>query len=445
MRKLSIGFHPNPKRKDKSSKKTQIVMRVLMDGCKSEIRLPKEYDLSEKDLLRWNPFIQRLETKDSDVNDYLNSIVARRKLIDLENIANGKQFSSKEIIEKLIGSYENTKETTIYEYAKRYLRDEVENSYKKEGTKKNYRNAINQFCIFLELKGWKNLAVENFKFEQASAFKKFLETPQESLQLIGIDKYQCNKLYDNNVVGGKIIKQKQKTQNSICSSSTKIKNLRPIFEKAIDEDLIHKNPFKKIKVCFDAENETPTLSSGMLKRVFYLKTSNDGIEYTKDIFLFMCFTGMSYVDASNFNDKDFEIIDGNIYLLDTMRRTKSNCKIRQVLCNEAAKIVYKYYQKGYNYNNTNVFPYETIESINRKLKTIQGIADIPFDLTTKSGRVTFKNSIKESKYHNPFVTRKLMGWGKSKSIEDIYDRFTVNDFMEVKECFDVYIKSILNN
>ena len=374
MRKLSIGFHPNPKRKDKSSKKTQIVMRVLINGSKSEVRLPKEYDLSEKDLLRWNPFIQRLETKDSDVNDYLNSIVARRKLI---------------------GSYENVKETTIYEYAKRYLRDEVENSYKKEGTKKNYRNAINQFCIFLELKGWRNLAIEDFKFEQANAFKKFLETPQDSLQLIGIDKYQCNKLYNNNIVGSKIIKQKQKTQNSICSSSTKIKNLRPVLEKAIDEDLIHKNPFKKIKVCFDADNETPTLSSGMLKRVFDLKNTNDGMEFTKDIFLFMCFTGMSYVDVSNFNDKDFEIVDGNICLLDSMRRTKSGCKIKQVLCNEAAKIVCKYYQKGYNPNNTNVFPYETIESINRKLKTIQSIANIPFDLTTKNGRVTFKNSIKD--------------------------------------------------
>ena len=221
MRKLSIGFHPNPKRKDKSSKKTQIVMRVLINGSKSEVRLPKEYDLSEKDLLRWNPFIQRLETKDSDVNDYLNSIVARRKLIDLENITNGKQFSSKEIIEKLIGSYENTKETTIYEYAKRYLRDEVENSYKKEGTKKNYRNAINQFCIFLELKGWRNLAIEDFKFEQANAFKKFLETPQDSLQLIGIDKYQCNKLYNNNIVGSKVIKQKQKIRLWLLSVHSK--------------------------------------------------------------------------------------------------------------------------------------------------------------------------------------------------------------------------------
>ena len=52
-----------------------------MDGDKSEVRIPEEYDLSEKDLLIWNPFIQQSETKDSYFNEYLNSIVARRKLI----------------------------------------------------------------------------------------------------------------------------------------------------------------------------------------------------------------------------------------------------------------------------------------------------------------------------------------------------------------------------
>ena len=427
------------------TKKTQIVMRVLIDGDKSEVRLPKEYDLTEKDLFKWNPIIQRLDAKDSDVNDYLNSIVARRKLIDLEKVVNNEKLSNNEIIDKLLGGYEQIKEITIYEYSKRYLRDEVENSYKEEGTKKNYRNAINQFCIFLELKEWKSLSINDFKYEQANAFKKFLETPLDSLHLIGIDKNECNRLYNKTLVGNKIIKKKQKTQNSICSSSTKVKNLRPIFEKAIDEDLIHKNPFKKIKVCFDAENEAPTLSTSMIKRVFDLKNKNGGLEFTRDIFLFMCFTGMSYVDAINFNNKDFEIVDGNIHLLDTIRRIKSGCKIKQVLCNEAAIIVYKYYQKGYIVNNFNVFPYETIESINRKLKVIQNIASIPFDLTTRNGRVTFKNLIKESRYHNPFVTRKLMGWGKSKSIEDIYDRFTTEDFIEAKQNFDQYLKNVLND
>ena len=425
------------------TKKTQIVMRVLIDGEKSEVRLPKEYDLTEKDLFKWNPFIQRLDAKDSDVNDYLNSIVARRKLIDLEKVVNDEKLSKDEIIDKLLGGYEQIKVTTIYDYSKRYLRDEVENSYKEEGTKKNYRNAINQFCIFLELKKWKNLSITDFKHEQANTFKKFLETPLDSLHLLGIDKIECNRLYNENLVGNKIIKKKQKTQNSICSSSTKIKNLKPIFEKAIDEDIIHKNPFKKIKVCFDAENEAPTLSASMIKRVYDITNTNSGIQFTKDIFLFMCFTGLSYVDAINFNDKNFEIVDGCIHLLDTSRRKKTGCRIKQVLCNEAAKIVFKFYQKGYSADNYNVFPYETLESIDRKLKVIQEIAKIPFNLTTRNGRVTFKNLIKESKYHNPFVTRKLMGWGKSKSIEDIYDRFTTEDFIEAKLHFDGYLKKVL--
>lgn len=127
MRKLSIGFHPNVKRKDKCTKKTQVVMRVLVDGHKKEVRLPDDYDLSEKEVEKWNPIIQRLEIKDSDVNDYLNGIIARRKLIDLENLSNETNLTITEIEDKLMGYNEAVKEITAYEYAKKYLREEVEN------------------------------------------------------------------------------------------------------------------------------------------------------------------------------------------------------------------------------------------------------------------------------------------------------------------------------
>ena len=116
-------------------------MRVLFDGDKSDVRLPNDYDLTEKEVESWNPIIQRLEIKDSDVNDYLNGIIARRKLIDLENLSNETNLTITEIVDKLMGYHEAVKEITAYDYAKKYLREEVENSFLGIGTKKNYRNA----------------------------------------------------------------------------------------------------------------------------------------------------------------------------------------------------------------------------------------------------------------------------------------------------------------
>lgn len=443
MKKLSIGFHPNEKRKNPKTQKTQIVMRVIVDGLKREVRLPDVYDLSDKEIQTWNPIIQRIETKDSDVNDYLSGIIARRKLLDLDILRGNDNLTPTEIVEKLLGQKEVKQEVTTLNYVKRYLREEVENSFKVVGTKKNYRNAINQFVIFLEVKGWKMLPLNQFKYEHANAFKKFLETPSEMLESLGIDKNECNRLFAANQVGGKVIKKKLKVQNSLVSSSTKIKNIRPIFDKAIEEDLIFKNPFKKIKLCFEGDDEAATLTPSMIKRVYDLKNISDGVEYTKDLFLFMCFTGMSYVDTINFNNREFEIVDGNIHLLDTKRRKKTGCIIKQILCSEATSIVNRYYQKGYTYISSNVFPSERLESLNRKLKIIQNMADLPFDLTTKNARITFKNSIRESEIQNVRLSQKLMGWRKSKSIEDIYDRFTTKDYMDARNTFDVYLKEIL--
>jgi hypothetical protein len=443
MKKLSIGFHPNEKRKNPKNQKTQIVMRVIVDGLKREVRLPEVYDLSDKDLQTWNPIIQRIEAKDSDVNDYLNGIIARRKLLDLDILTSNATHTPTEIVEKLLGQKEVKQEVTVYDYTKRYLREEIENSIKEIGTKKNYRNAINQFCIFLELKGWKTLPLNQFKFEHANAFKKFLETPDDKLVSIGIDKNECYRLYTSNQVGEKVIKKKFKVQNSLVSSSTKIKNIKPIFEKAIEEDLVFKNPLKKIKLCFEGDDEAASLTPSMIKRVYDLTHIAGGVEYTKDLFLFMCFTGMAYIDTINFNDREFEIVDESIHLLDTKRRKKTGCKIKQILCSEATAIVNKYYQKGHTYNKSKVFPSETLVSLNRKLKIIQNIAELPFDLSTKNGRVTFKNSIRESNIQNVRLSQKLMAWGKSKSIEDIYDRFTAKDYMDAKNTFDEYLKQIL--
>jgi hypothetical protein len=442
MQKLSIGFHPNIKRKNVKTSKTQIIMRVIVDGLKKEVRLPEVYDLSESDLLKWNWSSQRIDAKNSDINDYLSAIYSRRKLLDLENLNNSDVLTPTEIIDKLLGRVELKKEVTIYDYSKRYLREEVENSSKKIGTKKNYRNAINQFCIFLELKNWTKLPIKEFKFENANLFKKYLETPLENLDILGIDKNECIKLYAQNESRRSAIKKKVKIQNCSVSTSTKIKNIKPIFEKAVDEDLINKNPFLKIKLSFEGTEEAPSLSISMLKRIYELKSLDSSLSYTKDIFLFMCFTGFAYIDTMNFNRNEFEVVDGEIHLIQKSR-VKTGCPIRQILCNQAKQIAFKYSNSGYSVNGCNVFPYETSESINRKLKVIQSIAQIPFELSTKNGRITFKNLIRESNIQNVFLTKKIMGWKSSKTIEDIYNRFTQNDFLDAKITFENYLDAYL--
>jgi len=436
MKKLSIGFHPNVKRKNVSNGKTQIVMRVILNGIKKEVRLPDVYDLSEADQLKWNPTSQRLDSKTSDVNDYLNAIISRRKSIDLRT--DSKPISLNEVIDELLGSFEIKNEIAIYDYAKRYLREEVENSSKKIGTKKNYRNAINQFCIFLELKGWSKLPIKDFKFEKANLFKKFLETPLENLEVLGISKTECVKKY---AAGNqKVVKKKTKALNVEGSSSTKVKNIRPVFEKAINEELIISNPFKKVKLSFIPEEPANALTMPMLKRIVELENLNNGLIYTKDLFLFMCFTGFSYVDMINFKSTEFEITDNGVTLLDTKKRVKTGFRIKQILSNEAGAIMSKYFNSGFG-NYATIFPHESLESLNRKLKVIQSIADIPYNLITKCARLTFKFIARQSGITNDVLVKNLMGWKSPRTMEGVYDRFFEADFIDAKNRIDSYLKS----
>ncbi len=440
MKKLSIGFHPNIKRKNLNSGKTQIVMRVILDGIKKEVRLPDVYDLSEADLQKWNYISQRLDSKNSDVNDYLSAIISRRKSIDLGNLIDPKPISLYELIDKLLGRFEIKNEVAIYDYAKRYLREEVENSSKKIGTKKNYRNAINQFSIFLELNGWTKLPIKEFKFEKANLFKKYLETPFEDLELLGISKTECFKKYAASNEKQSIIKKKMKSQNSLVASSTKIKNLKPIFEKAINEELIITNPFKKVKTSFIPDEPAHSLTIPMLKRIYELENLNNGLMYTKDLFLFMCFTGFAYTDMINFNIKEFEVTDKGVKLLDTKKRIKTGYSIQQILTNEAKSIMERYMSYGYGHNEI-IFPYESIESLNRKLKVIQNIAGIPFNLITKCARVTFKLIARQSGISDAGLVKKLMGWKTPRTMEGIYDRYIEEDFIDAKYKMDSFLKS----
>ena len=46
---------------------------------------------------------------------------------------------------------------------------------------------------------------------------------------------------------------RDKERNAEVSSSTKIKNIKPIFNRAVNEELISKDPFERVKLKFESE------------------------------------------------------------------------------------------------------------------------------------------------------------------------------------------------
>jgi len=95
-----------------------------------------------------------------------------------------------------------------------------------------------------------------------------------------------------------------------------------ITNMAIRMEWLEKDPFKNYKLRF-IKNERDYLTE---REMYLLENTSfipNGLERVKDIFLFSCYTGLSYIDIKNLQPEQLLIgIDGNQWIY--TKRTKTN-------------------------------------------------------------------------------------------------------------------------
>ena len=103
------------------------------------------------------------------------------------------------------------------------------------------------------------------------------------------------------------------------------------------------------------------------------------LKKVRDLFLFQCFTGLSYADMSKFNfATDLREIDGRFEIRDTRQKTSIEYYI--VLLSPAVKIL-----RSYDW----VLPLMSIEQYNMRLKVVAEHAGIKHKLSSHMARHTF--------------------------------------------------------
>jgi site-specific recombinase XerD len=106
------------------------------------------------------------------------------------------------------------------------LWDEMTQRLRDRKHRLNYRKAIKHFKHFLSYKKWSGVTLEDLNNSLALSFKDYL--------LNSIPELNKKGMTDPTALGN-------------------IKKFRTIFDRAVDEDLLVKNPFKKIKL----KNQSP--------------------------------------------------------------------------------------------------------------------------------------------------------------------------------------------
>jgi site-specific recombinase XerD len=164
-----------------------------------------------------------------------------------------------------------------------------------------------------------------------------------------------------------------------------VQRIRSVINFVIKLDWIAEDPTKNFKVKTDPTSRI-TLNIGEISALASLElNSNPNLEITRDLFLFMTHTGLSYSDLKALS---WNHIDNGLTLIRMSRKkSKEYCVIP--LIPQAQSIMNKYKNHPVAEYNSKCFPVFSNQVLNRRLKELGTIAKIDKPITCHIARHSF--------------------------------------------------------
>lgn len=186
------------------------------------------------------------------------------------------------------------------------------------------------------------------------------------------------------------------------NSATKyLKQLKKIINIAVANSYMTFNPFATYKIEREPV-EIDFLDEEELRRIINFDTPIPRLEKAKDLFLFGCFTGLSYIDIKTLAPEHFEKDSvGRIWI--KKRREKTGILARIPLLPIAKLILDKY--KG----NDKLLPIQDPADINKYLKDIAILCNINKRICFHTSRHTFASTVTLANNVSIEVVSKMLG------------------------------------
>lgn len=172
------------------------------------------------------------------------------------------------------------------------------------------------------------------------------------------------------------------------SSMKTMQRLRKIvyFAKNMGETMA--DPFQSFRVHFESVDRE-ILTEEEILTIYNKEFITGRLEQIRDIFIFSCYTGLSYIDIVNLKNEDIkEAFDGNLWIMTKRQKTNVNSNIR--LLNIPKAILEKYQDKQ---KNGKCLPVVSNQKMNEYLKEIATICGINKTVTCHTARHSFATSI----------------------------------------------------
>ena len=222
--------------------------------------------------------------------------------------------------------------------------------------------------------------------------------------IVGFEQY----LLSVNIEG----KDHAMNRNTAC---TYLKKIKAVVNKALQMDLLDKNPFLGFKMPKFKNSKIVYLSSEELE---ILRThdlgENKSLQRVRDLFLFSCFTGLRFSDAITLQE-DHVKKDKNNILWIRIRQKKTKEVVEIPMINAAVELYNKY--KTHREQTGFVLPQLSHQKVNTHLKVIAGLTGIKKQLVFHSSRHTFATTIALDQGIELKTLSKLLGHTSIRSSE----------------------------
>lgn len=334
-----------------------IYLRLTVDSKRIEMYTQRECEPS-----KWNKNSLRVmgTTKEiQQVNSYLDILKVKIYEAQRELLNAGEDVTVTSIRNKLIGKEERKKSLLeVYRYHIEQIKELVGKEYA-AGTLKRFKAALSSLEAFIK---WK------YKVEDISLYE---------LSFQFITEYEF------------FLKSERNIQHNTAMGI--IKKLKQIVRTCVANEWIDKDPFMNYRVRL-RETHRSFLLENELEIITEKALLGDRLNIVRDIFLFSCFTGLSYSDVEKLTSADVATgIDGEKWIFTS--RTKTETASRIPLLPTALAIIIKYEQHPKVANTGRLLPMLSNQRMNSYLKELAEICGIKKELTFHCARHTFATTV----------------------------------------------------
>jgi integrase len=407
-------FYPCKAKASPKTGKIPVYLRVILYRQKAEARL--NIEVQAEDMKKWNGRIMRFEDRTMSANALLNTIEKKFDDFRHHNATELNRYTAKTIRDIITGQ-DSKPDHKLLLFIDKYYQTAIEqNAQMAEGTKRNYRKAFTHLNAFINFRKSKDIMLKDVNISFAYEFRDFLLGTTPNATRVGMKE---------------------------CSALDNVKRLRTVFDRAVDEELLSSNPFKKIKL---KSKSAPRgrLDISQVKQLYDLDLSAFPTQQIyREMFLFSVFTGLAYADASALKKSNLNLMkDGNTRLF--IQREKTDVITEMILPKQAMDIIEKYKGTPESEITKCILPRRSNKEVNVQLKVLANMVNIPIKLSTHIARHTFRQLLAEADICEMGVIKRMMGHSNASEIDGIYYAVTETRLLEAKRKFELYLEKAFN-